>query len=153
MCVHVVNLTLKVFFNVLNSYVSTICISSLIKFPSWHRLVQLIIATYNGLNSNVFLSHGPLKIRWLMNQKQIFLSLAFVQQDGTGWQNIAKTFPVKDKLQSHKVPAVPELCDMYVAHMFERRCVYLCSVLETEGKWPLARHNHRREDNIKMNLK
>ena len=127
MCVHVVSLTLKVLFNVWNSYVSTICISSLIMFPSWHRLVQLIIATYNALKSNMFLSNGPLKIRWLMNQKKIFLSLAFVQQDGTGWQNIAKNFPVKDKLQSHKVPAVPELCDMYSTwHVCSREDVCTC---------------------------
>ena len=40
----------------------------------------------------------------------------------------------------------------HVARMGERRCVYRVLVGKREGKKPLVRPKHRREDNIKMDL-
>jgi len=34
-----------------------------------------------------------------------------------------KNFPVKDRLQPHKVPPVPELCDVCGTYVREKMCV------------------------------
>ena len=40
----------------------------------------------------------------------------------------------------------------HVAHMGKRRCIYRVLVEKPEGKRPLGRPRHRREDNIRMDL-
>jgi hypothetical protein len=42
--------------------------------------------------------------------------------------------------------------EMGGAHIGERRCVYRVWVGKPEGMRTLGRHNHRWEDNIKLNL-
>jgi hypothetical protein len=40
----------------------------------------------------------------------------------------------------------------HVAHVGERRGVYMVLVVTLEGKWPLGRPRHRWENNIKMDI-